>query len=296
MLARFLQNQRAGSPDLTWWEHPRAVQRHIRRLVFGLVVGLTAALAAGIGTGVEIGLDVGLEFGIDVGLSFGLTVGAAFALVVGRSDAATPAIRLRLAWSNLTLGLVTGLAVWLVVGPTGGLVVVAFGLQADNPDLRTSAGLDMLIALDPPHLPHAGVCIRPRGRDHGAGSRARPWPGSRSGSPRQLGETSSSSAPTSRCAMASHGHEAGTPTFGIIGFGTPEEAVAALTVCVKEVVSRENALRLRTAPAYADAATAVREQPMEVVESARPWYVAREDGARNAALLRQELDARMGAY
>lgn len=81
-----------------------------------------------------------------------------------------------------------------------------------------------------------------------------------------------------------------------IGFGTREEAFAGLTACVKEVVSRENALRLRTAPAYADAATAVRERLMEVMEPARAWCVAREERARGTASLRQELDARMDTY
>jgi hypothetical protein len=80
------------------------------------------------------------------------------------------------------------------------------------------------------------------------------------------------------------------------GFGTPEQAFAALTECFKEVVTRENALRLRTAPAYADAATEVRERMIVVLDALRDWYLAREARSRHTAARRQEFDDRMDSF
>lgn len=92
---------------------------------------------------------------------------------------------------------------------------------------------------------------------------------------------------------ATHGERRHLESYG---FGTREEAFAALTASVKEAISRENALRLRTAPAYADAATTVRERLVDVMEPARAWCAARARRSRDASTHRQELDERMDAY
>ncbi|MEU0336375.1 hypothetical protein [Streptomyces sp. NPDC006193] len=80
--------------------------------------------------------------------------------------------------------------------------------------------------------------------------------------------------------------------YGVI---TREEAYAALMECVRELVARENALRLRTAPAYADAATALREQLVDLLDAARAYCVARARG-RRARDLRRQFDEQMIAW
>lgn len=79
------------------------------------------------------------------------------------------------------------------------------------------------------------------------------------------------------------------------GAGTREEAYVALTECVRELVARENALRLRTAPAYADAATALREQLVALMEPLRNYCVARARG-RRVTSMRREFDEQMAAW
>ncbi|MFE1882653.1 hypothetical protein [Streptomyces diastatochromogenes] len=81
-----------------------------------------------------------------------------------------------------------------------------------------------------------------------------------------------------------------------LGYGTREEAFSTLTESGKACVSAENALRLRTAPAYADAATDVRKALAEVIEAVGAWAVARTGGPGNAAALRTAVDAKMDAF
>lgn len=81
-----------------------------------------------------------------------------------------------------------------------------------------------------------------------------------------------------------------------LGRGTREESFAALLECVKECVSKENALRLRTAPAYADVATDVRRALLEVTSAVQHWCVTRTGGPGNGALLRREVDTQMDTF
>ncbi|TKS96215.1 hypothetical protein [Streptomyces lasalocidi] len=79
------------------------------------------------------------------------------------------------------------------------------------------------------------------------------------------------------------------------GGGTREEAYAALMECVRELVVRENALRLRTARTYANAATAVRVQLLDVLEVLQAYCVARARGRRAWSLHRQ-FTSQMAGY
>lgn len=125
--AEFLQRQRAGSPDLAWWELPRAIPRHIRGLVVGLTFGIMVGFVNALGFWLAFGPTFGLASGLATGLAFGLTAGLVAALVFGaaamRADSAAPGIGLD--WRGLTTGLATGLTVALTVGLTVGLI---FGL------------------------------------------------------------------------------------------------------------------------------------------------------------------------
>lgn len=80
------------------------------------------------------------------------------------------------------------------------------------------------------------------------------------------------------------------------GFGGREESVVALVECVKRCVSRENALRLRTSPSYADGATSVREALVEVTEAVQAWCIARASSRRSAGELRRAVDDRMDTF
>ncbi|MFD3604879.1 NACHT domain-containing protein [Streptomyces sp. NPDC058656] len=155
LLARFQQNQRAGSPDIAWWELPLAVPRFALRSLVSLVVSLVVGLVVGLAT--EPG--VGLVYGPLTGLTAGLM----------RVDL-TPRVRLRLEPSAigrfwlavwLAVSLVAGLMAWLVAGPVVGLVAgllvglafglvvgLADGLVADAPGLTASSGPIRLHALD----------------------------------------------------------------------------------------------------------------------------------------------------
>ncbi|MFF6825035.1 hypothetical protein [Streptomyces longwoodensis] len=79
------------------------------------------------------------------------------------------------------------------------------------------------------------------------------------------------------------------------GVGTREEGYLALMECVRVLVARENALALRTAPAYAAAARAVRVQLMDVLEALQAYCVAREHD-RRARDLREQFDEQMAAW
>lgn len=79
------------------------------------------------------------------------------------------------------------------------------------------------------------------------------------------------------------------------GFGTREEAFAGVIECAKACVSRENALRLRTAPSYADMATEVRKELNKVVEALQAWCIA-VDRRRPAEQLKAQFNARMDSY
>jgi hypothetical protein len=173
-LAKFLQNQRAGSPDLAWWELHHTLPSAIRATLFGFTVGIVAGVVAGTGMGITVGGEIGgrLPAGIMFAIMFGLPAGLA-AAVTTRRNALTPSTHLR--WSSrafgrhLLLGVVVGLGVAFVVGlgvavavapvvgvSVGFTIVLASmlamglraGLTAETPDLTTVVGPDMLIAQD----------------------------------------------------------------------------------------------------------------------------------------------------
>ncbi|WNO76850.1 NACHT domain-containing protein [Streptomyces sp. AM8-1-1] len=173
-LAEFQEHQRAGSPDLAWWELHHALPSIIRATFFGSTVGIVAGVVAGTGMGITVGGEIGGRFaaGIMFAITFGLPAGLA-AAVTTRRGALTPSTRLR--WSSrafgrhLLLGLGVGLGVALVVGlgvaqavapvvggAVGFTIVLAFmlamglrgGLTAETPDLTTVVGPNMLITQD----------------------------------------------------------------------------------------------------------------------------------------------------
>ncbi|MER5197348.1 NACHT domain-containing protein [Streptomyces sp. NPDC002755] len=171
-LARFQQHQRAGSPDIAWWELPKAIPKRTRRLVFGLATGLP--------TGITAGLVTQPLFGLMAGFVAGLVTVTAAGLMTAFMGAGTPRVRLRLALSAHvhSLGLVFVLGLWLVaslvIGTVVGLVAVLNGigtahglwlgimsgflvgsaalfmsvLVADAPDLTASPGPVTLFASD----------------------------------------------------------------------------------------------------------------------------------------------------
>jgi NACHT domain len=163
-LARFLENQRDGSPDLAWWHLPQAIPPRTRylvagltggfadglvaRLAFGLAYGLMGGLAGGLaggGIGVRALPIPGFQFrwglrmlvlGVGVGLAggaaLGLGVGLGVELVGGFAD-------------GLTIGLTIGPALGLTFGLTIGLTAE---LTAAEADLTSTTGPGALLSLD----------------------------------------------------------------------------------------------------------------------------------------------------
>jgi hypothetical protein len=146
------------SRDLAWWQLPRLVSHHTRRVVIGLAVALPVGLAAGFGSGftdrLVFGLVVGLMAtllvpeepaparvnprirgrgrrlarGLGVGLMVGLMLGLALGLgfVLGRVGSPSDVI------SNYEEGSLTTLLFGSLVGSVWGLVFgFVFGLAAE---------------------------------------------------------------------------------------------------------------------------------------------------------------------
>ncbi|MEV0184562.1 NACHT domain-containing protein [Streptomyces sp. NPDC050625] len=168
ILADFQQNQRAGSPDIAWWELSKAFrQRTLGLLLGGCAVGLVGALVGGPVGGLAAGAVGGLVAGLVGGFVFGFT----FGFFAGYSDVATPRVRFRISPSaslspgRLVLRLVIVLAVlslimfgarlsiWpafeLAGAVAAGLaLVLTFESAVDAPDLTSSSGPATLFALD----------------------------------------------------------------------------------------------------------------------------------------------------
>ncbi|BAC67956.1 MULTISPECIES: NACHT domain-containing protein [Streptomyces] len=178
-LARHLETNRNGSPDLAWWELHHANPAYIRRLTAGLMVGLGPGLLLGLVYGVGLGLAAGI--GLAAGLTYGLIGGG-----LGSAPSNIPSTRLR--WSRrrfagwlgagLALGLVGGLAFglgiagergawlatgilpgehgfvgWLAFGLALGLIAglacgLTFGLTGEKPALTTMIGPATLLIQD----------------------------------------------------------------------------------------------------------------------------------------------------
>ncbi|MFE2541735.1 NACHT domain-containing protein [Actinacidiphila glaucinigra] len=123
-LARFLQNQRRGSPDLAWWELPQALPMFLRQIIHGLTIGIVVGLPIGVFLGFAFGAETGLSVGISGGLLFGLTA----ALQV---DHVIPGARLRWSPKESVIGIVFGLLVGTLLGIVFGLAIAdAYGLGA----------------------------------------------------------------------------------------------------------------------------------------------------------------------
>ncbi|MEU4682345.1 NACHT domain-containing protein [Streptomyces xinghaiensis] len=155
-LARHLETNRDGNPDLAWWELHHAIPARTRRLTTRLVFCLGSGLAFGLAFGPMLGLLSGLAVGGAAVLTFGLAVVLVEGL--GRNERPyTPSARLH--WSSasiasgLPVGLILGLAAGLTAGPLLGLAVgltanLAAGLVAEKPDLATAIGPARLLSRD----------------------------------------------------------------------------------------------------------------------------------------------------
>lgn len=173
LLARHQQHQRAGSPDLAWWELSRAIPRRIRVLTFGFVAAITVGLMSGLLIGFFAGLTEGFGFGLVAGLTAGVTLGLVAGvmggLIAGPEGPDTPRTGLRLSLSQSLPGLVSGLVLGLTAGVTTGLTTglasgiaiglltgPTFGLEANRADLSSSPSQHTLLISDRrSHLAHA---------------------------------------------------------------------------------------------------------------------------------------------
>ncbi|MEU9189550.1 NACHT domain-containing protein [Streptomyces sp. NPDC048484] len=164
-LAQFLQNQHEGRPDIEWWEMPRAIPLHIRRLVFGLAFGSVVGLVGGLAVGIAGCLVAGPADGLMAGLVTGVAAGGGAGIAAGLADPVPPGVRLRysptrlMSWlsvgpvAGLIVGFTTapeaGLAVGIIIGLLVSLVVgLAGAFEADVPDLTAVLGPVALLGLD----------------------------------------------------------------------------------------------------------------------------------------------------
>ncbi|MFF7093355.1 NACHT domain-containing protein [Streptomyces rubradiris] len=164
-LARHLETNRAGSPDLAWWELHHALPPRTRRRA----VGLAAGLPVGAMFGLPFVVLAGYPDGLRAGSAIGGVIGLVFTLAGFMNPPAAPAVRLR--WSlrgfasGLRIGLLTGFGTGLLVGlfdaPLVGLqagitigsgigAVAAYtgALSAANPDLTVEVGPATVLARD----------------------------------------------------------------------------------------------------------------------------------------------------
>ena len=114
-LARHLE-RKIASPDLAWWQLPRATPRTAARLRVGVVIAVVVAVPFGVAFGVAAGV-AGLVAGVVAGLVAGLVAGAA-----GWSSARAPARGVRISGR----GVVAGAGAWAVIG--GGVIVAEGGV------------------------------------------------------------------------------------------------------------------------------------------------------------------------
>ncbi|MCF3131530.1 NACHT domain-containing protein [Streptomyces olivochromogenes] len=119
-LARFLESQRQGIPDLAWWELPRALPLSMRYL--------TATLAGGLASGIAFGMAGRLAGGVPVGVAAGVLLGIFFGHGLGAPS------RVRLRWSRIgiALGVAIGMAFGLAGGVAGGIAGGIVGGHREN--------------------------------------------------------------------------------------------------------------------------------------------------------------------
>jgi hypothetical protein len=118
-LARHLEADRQGSPDLAWWELHRALPPAAARLTVGGVLGAVA--------GAAVGCTIGPGVGTAAGLAVGLAVRGLYPGVPPRWVPWSAYGRVRRLGSAALVGLAAGTAVGLAGGMPAGLV---FGLAA----------------------------------------------------------------------------------------------------------------------------------------------------------------------
>jgi hypothetical protein len=168
-LARHLETNRGGSPDLAWWELTHALPaRALHRteaLTVGLVLGLLGGLAFQLLSELLVGPSSGLTGGISGGLVFGLLSGFLELRSPPLVGSDIPSTRLRwsassfLGWlvPGFLLGASVGLLVGLAFGFVGGLALgllggiaaaLLGGLKTEKPDLAAIAGPTKLLVQD----------------------------------------------------------------------------------------------------------------------------------------------------
>ncbi|MFJ3310336.1 NACHT domain-containing protein [Streptomyces sp. NPDC086549] len=172
-LAHHLQHTLHGTPNLAWWQLPRALPKRRRVLTIGLIAGLMSGLLACIAVGLlslesqELTLESVFTFVVLAGLAYGFICAVAVALVGWLSRTDQPSSQIRWSWrgrSWLTFGLVPGLVFGAALGIPGsdyGLkhgVVVALsaglpfvllgGLRSVHPDLAKAVRPSAILAQD----------------------------------------------------------------------------------------------------------------------------------------------------
>ncbi|MCZ0987926.1 hypothetical protein BEK98_08780 [Streptomyces diastatochromogenes] len=175
-LARHLQHTLDGTPNLAWWQLPKALPKHGVAIAVGLTAGLIGGLAGGLGFGFPFGLTSGFTYGLSAGLTngllFGLPCAAGAALITSSAKDRNPSSGIRWSWrgkswlifglaAGLGFGLVTG--VWnglaigrdfgLAIGLTNGLAAGLMGgfmggLRSVHPDLDKAVGPGAVLARD----------------------------------------------------------------------------------------------------------------------------------------------------
>ncbi|MFF3920384.1 NACHT domain-containing protein [Streptomyces sp. NPDC001852] len=158
-LAHHLQHNLGGTPNLAWWQLPRALP-HGRALIV-LAAGLIAGLAVGLLSG--LGSEVGVTFGLVAGL-----LSAAATAVITSSARDRPSSGIRWSWRRKSW-LTWGLPLWLVFGLLFGIVYgivgrprmalllglmgglpfgLLGGLRSVHPDLEKAVGPGTVLAQD----------------------------------------------------------------------------------------------------------------------------------------------------
>ncbi|WP_405533704.1 NACHT domain-containing protein (plasmid) [Streptomyces avidinii] len=161
-LARHLQHNLDGTPNLAWWQLRKALPRYGR--------GLTV-LAVGLMCGLPVGLMLGLRLEFATGAGFGLMMGLLYTGMAGfitSSVSDSPSSGIGWSWRGkawltfgLPIGLIFGLLFGLMLGTAWGLrfgLTVGFigglafglmgGIRSVTPDLDKTVGPAVLLARD----------------------------------------------------------------------------------------------------------------------------------------------------
>ncbi|MFF8431710.1 NACHT domain-containing protein [Streptomyces sp. NPDC016566] len=161
-LARHLQRHLNGSPNLAWWQLPRALPRQ------ALATGLAAGLMVGLLASLVVWLLSGLPSGLGVGGVIGFTCAVMAGGIAWSARDKSPSSGIRWSWrgkSWLTFGLPFGLVLGYLVGDAvqlargwlygvvAGLVVglpfaLMGGIRSVHPDLNKAVGPSAVLRRD----------------------------------------------------------------------------------------------------------------------------------------------------